>query len=193
MEYLPSYRDSIQNGTVVSYQNELYHHGIKGMHWGVRRYQNPDGTLTRAGQKRLAKQTYKDDKRKAKRDLQEWGDQANRRYDRDKKYRDSGQLGPDAEKAVRKYKDAKTSAKYRYKQALRDIKYGPMKTNKSDTAVTKRVKEDYRSMNDHEFYNKYYASKNTYARRVHKAKDGDPYRTRINSRSYKVLRKLTKR
>jgi poly-D-alanine transfer protein DltD len=29
--------------------NELYHHGIKGMHWGVRRYQNPDGTLTAAG------------------------------------------------------------------------------------------------------------------------------------------------
>ena len=32
--------------------NELYHHGIKGMHWGVRRYQNPDGTLTSAGKRR---------------------------------------------------------------------------------------------------------------------------------------------
>ena len=35
--------------------NELYHYGIRGMRWGVRRYQNKDGTLTAAGKKRAAK------------------------------------------------------------------------------------------------------------------------------------------
>ena len=32
--------------------NELQHHGIKGMKWGRRRYQNADGSLTAAGKKR---------------------------------------------------------------------------------------------------------------------------------------------
>ena len=36
-------------------ENEIYHHGILGMHWGIRRYQNADGSLTPAGRKRAAK------------------------------------------------------------------------------------------------------------------------------------------
>lgn len=32
--------------------SEIYHHGVKGMKWGVRRYQNKDGSLTSTGKKR---------------------------------------------------------------------------------------------------------------------------------------------
>ena len=36
--------------------NELYHHGVKGMKWGIRRYQNKDGSLTAEGEKRYYKE-----------------------------------------------------------------------------------------------------------------------------------------
>ena len=50
------------NGGFIS-QNELYHHGIKGMKWGVRRFQNEDGSLTAAGKKRYDDDQTGSDKR----------------------------------------------------------------------------------------------------------------------------------
>ena len=44
--------------------NELQHWGIKGMKWGVRRYQNADGSLTPAGKKR-----YRDESESIEREL----------------------------------------------------------------------------------------------------------------------------
>lgn len=37
---------------ILTYNGELYHYGVKGMKWGVRRFQNLDGSLTDAGKER---------------------------------------------------------------------------------------------------------------------------------------------
>ena len=52
MEYLPTFSDQLD----VDY---ISHHGILGQKWGVRRFQNPDGTLTNAGIKRYRKKLNK--------------------------------------------------------------------------------------------------------------------------------------
>lgn len=60
----------------IIFTDELYHHGIKGQRWGVRRFQNEDGSLTAAGKARYdikeAKHEYKRAKkalRRAQRDV----------------------------------------------------------------------------------------------------------------------------
>ena len=47
------------NERVLIDDGELYHYGIKGMRWGVRRYQNEDGSLTPAGKKRVKSEKSK--------------------------------------------------------------------------------------------------------------------------------------
>lgn len=46
------------------YNNQIWHWGVKGMKWGVRRYQNTDGSLTDAGKKRYDRDVAANEKKK---------------------------------------------------------------------------------------------------------------------------------
>lgn len=58
----------MSNDYILTSDGELYHHGIPGMKWGVRRYQNEDGTLTSAGKKRRTYITDLNDRKTARGD-----------------------------------------------------------------------------------------------------------------------------
>ena len=53
------------------YTEYLYHSGIQGMKWGIRRYQNPDGTWTEAGKARYGKKVEKQARKDAKKQIRE--------------------------------------------------------------------------------------------------------------------------
>lgn len=68
----------------LAHYNEIYHWGVKGMKWGVRRYQNEDGTLTAAGKAR-----YNDDGsvKDARTMTDDELNSANKRLEAEQKYR----------------------------------------------------------------------------------------------------------
>jgi DNA repair ATPase RecN len=97
-------------------EDYLQHHGILGQKWGVRRYQNADGSLTEAGKKRLNRNSKKLDrlqgkvtKRQSK--LEKRYDQFSKKNDRIEAFR--------SEKAVSKSAKRLRRASRNYSKSLR--------------------------------------------------------------------------
>lgn len=105
--------------TTLYYESELYHHGIKGQKWGVRRFRNKDGSLTPAGKKRYSdgfdkvadatKKVTSEQVSKVKTKIDTKS--SNRRARLEKGYREKGLTAEEAKAAVdRRIKVEKTIA-----------------------------------------------------------------------------------
>ena len=124
-------------GTFIS-EDELYHHGIKGMKWGVRRYQNEDGSLTNAGKSRYA--TVEEAKAAYKKAKKVTSDNYNRAtnggYGRFTITKDQRKNYSRDVQAYNNSLAARTKAKYDYKIAKAQQK------GKNDKVANLRVKQE---------------------------------------------------
>lgn len=159
----------------------LMHHGIKGQRWGVRRFENANGTLTAAGKAR-----YDGDKVSSKEknafSMKAAGHKALAKVYgiNEKTYAKSNKTLSSMNKAAKEEQLEKAANAQKMANAKRDEKeranrsYKEVDPNVAKNKETKRVALDYHNMNDLQFMAKYQGSKKTFQKRYEKTK-GDTY------------------
>lgn len=113
----------------------LAHHGIKGQKWGIRRYENPDGSLTAAGRARYGRQERSAFRKDSRQQMRE----ANQKLR-------SGQITKDSKEYINAKRDRLVSRYgsgediYNYKKGNKDAKNAAIKsagTRKAGSIATK--------------------------------------------------------
>lgn len=144
---------------IVRSGNELYHHGVKGQRWGIRRYQNYDGTLTAAGRRREGA-TSKQDVQAAKARYK----QANREYSSafyNAYNRNLGTFSPfksHREASQKRWDEAyeKAGVANKAKQEYKDTKRREKLTRYADKLERRAGRKTNRNLENTEEYNRRY-------------------------------------
>ena len=126
----------------------LAHHGIQGQKWGIRRYQNSDGSLTADGRKRYAKDARKELKRldkaevDAKYNINKYSDQYKKysnKYDKTQDYKYKVKAN-DAKQNLKEYQKSQQKYKADSEKIVRDLIKNNFDVTMSD--VYRSIKSD---------------------------------------------------
>lgn len=130
--------DEIINLDLVNKPDILEHHGILKQRWGIRRYQNPDGTLTEEGKARLRARRQKFEAREAKKKIREEKREARAKARKEKRLRnpDPNWINKNMHKLTNE-EISKAIERIKMKKTMEDIQKERLQIgkNKADTII----------------------------------------------------------